>query len=141
MNEDLEPTPLSTDDLKALGLAPLLAAIQPSNPFSVLTRLSAQRRKELTNLQQRYGTSIPDPLITLSTVHRAKGDQRETVVVIPDMTSASWKSLVDLGQEERETEYRIAFVALTRTREHLILVEPKGRKHFPYEEYVLQNEP
>lgn len=85
---------------------------------------------------RHHGAHFPEPKITLSTIHRSKGQERDCVVLIPDMAKASFEEFTSGGRAGREGEHRAAYVAVTRAREQLILVDPKGRKFFPYAQYL-----
>ena len=127
---------VSRSELSAMGLDGLLARLDSVGPVEVMSGLPGQHREHLRRLLRRNQLSVEKPRITLSTIHRSKGQERDNVVLIPDMTPASFHEYIDGGQEGRENEHRVAYVGLTRTREHLILVQPQGTRYFPYDDFV-----
>ena len=130
-----DPMAITRYVLEGIGLDQFLGTLDSQGLFDVLTRLPGAHRRQLENIIRRHGTNHLTPRITLSTIHRAKGGERDTVVIIPDMSRASFEELTQRGQAGREAEHRVAYVAVTRAREHLIVVWPKGQKYFPYERY------
>ena len=122
--------------LEDLGLAKFLEHLDANGPVDTLSRLPGAHRKQLKALLRRYGSHLPDPKITLSTIHRSKGQERDCVVLIPDMTKASFEEFTNGGRAGREGEHRVAYVAVTRAYEQLILVDPMGRRYFPYAQYL-----
>ena len=73
----------------------------------------------------RNGEKFKDtPRITISTIHQSKGGEADNVVLITDMGKLSWDNL---GTDE---ENRVWYVALTRTKENLYLIGPRGLKYF-----------
>ncbi len=110
------------------GLGPLFERIVAEGPFTCLERLTPRIRGYLNGLYARHGT-IPEPRIVLTSIHGSKGRGAELVVVLPDMTTKSYRQY--LGKD-REEENRISYVAVTRTSNTLVLVDPVGRKHFDF---------
>tara|TARA_Y100000296_G_scaffold74385_1_gene92946 strand:- start:332 stop:595 length:264 start_codon:yes stop_codon:yes gene_type:complete len=75
-----------------------------------------------------YG-EIPRPKVRLSTVHGVKGREADRVILCP--------SLPKVVEMERragsfEAENRIAYVALTRAKHSVGILEPVGRYWFEY---------
>jgi DNA helicase-2/ATP-dependent DNA helicase PcrA len=64
-----------------------------------------------------------DELLTLSTVHSAKGLEWHTVFVI-SVADGHFPSSYSAGDEELEEERRLLYVACTRARDNLILTYP-----------------
>lgn len=57
--------------------------------------------------------------INVSTIHGAKGAEADNVVIIPDVSPATYENL------DSDAERRVWYVGLTRTRKCLYLVEPQ----------------
>jgi DNA helicase-2/ATP-dependent DNA helicase PcrA len=73
----------------------------------------------------RNGEKFNDkPRITISTIHQSKGGEADNVVLVTDMGKLSWDNL---GTDE---ENRVWYVALTRAKENLYLVQPRGLRYF-----------
>lgn len=60
------------------------------------------------------------PRIRLSTIHGSKGGEAENVVVFSDLTAAAEEA----AQYDNDTLHRIFYVAVTRAKQNLFLVEP-----------------
>lgn len=94
-----------------------------------LLGLPAVRRRHAQLLVERYGI-LPGPRLTLMTIHAAKGREADLVVVVPDLNRLSWNAYTSSIAAEREAENRVLYVALTRARETLVVVEPRGRRFY-----------
>ena len=68
------------------------------------------------------------PNVSISTVHAAKGGEADHVIVLSDMASKSYSEYEKSPDDER----RVAYVAVTRAKEKLTIVEANGRNYFPY---------
>ncbi|MDD5308328.1 MAG: UvrD-helicase domain-containing protein [Deltaproteobacteria bacterium] len=134
--EDGGKATISRAALSSKGLAAFLGHLDEVGPVDALSKLPGTHRLQLKSLMRRHEGRIPQPRITLSTIHRAKGQERECVVIVPDMTRASYDEYLDGGQAGREAEHRAAYVAVTRAHEELVLVEPQGRRYFPYGDFL-----
>jgi superfamily I DNA/RNA helicase len=75
---------------------------------------------------------LPEPTTVVTTIHAAKGRERDLVVVLPDMTRTTYASYQRRGAEEGESENRVFYVAVTRTKDTLVLVQPRSRRHFDF---------
>jgi superfamily I DNA/RNA helicase len=123
---------VTVDEMRTvLGLGPLLDAIARNGACSVLLKLRAEHRVYLQALLTRHGT-IPTPTIRLTTIHGAKGREADTVIVLPDMTSASFGEYCDGRRGGHEAENRVAYVAVTRAKRRLVLVRPATRRFYAY---------
>ena len=60
------------------------------------------------------------PRIRLSTIHGAKGGEAENVIVFSDLTAAA----DDAAYYDNDTLHRVFYVAVTRTKQNLFVVEP-----------------
>ena len=61
------------------------------------------------------------PRITLSTIHAAKGGEADNVLLLPDIT----KSAVDNNDIDPDELHRLFYVAVTRAKKSLHILEPK----------------
>ena len=90
----------------------------------VLKSLPPDEREYLRSCL-RNGEKFKDtPRITISTIHQSKGGEADNVALSTDMGKLSWDNL---GTDE---ENRVWYVALTRTKENLHLIRPRGLRHF-----------
>jgi len=62
------------------------------------------------------------PRITLSTIHGAKGGEADNVLLLPDIT----KSAVDHNDINPDELHRLFYVAVTRAKKSLHILEPKS---------------
>mgnify|MGYP003115043167 FL=1 len=62
------------------------------------------------------------PRITLSTIHGAKGGEADNVLLLPDIT----KSAVDYNDINPDELHRLFYVAVTRAKKSLHILEPKN---------------
>ena len=89
----------------------------------------------LTKIENMFTDQTAYGTVLLSTVHKAKGLESDTVVLLrPDLLPAPWAKT----ETEKEQEKNIAYVAVTRAKRHLIFQEspkdrskPKGKAKTP----------
>jgi superfamily I DNA/RNA helicase len=133
--------PLERKDVKAIskllpalqdwapaGMSYLKDAPLPSGfaELSWMDALQIQPRKReyiracLANGESLFGK----PRITISTIHRAKGGEAEHVVLIPDLTAQPW------AQMHTDSELRVLYVALTRAKESLTIIQPQSPRFY-----------
>ena len=62
------------------------------------------------------------PRIKLSTIHGAKGGEAENAVLSTDLTAAAEQSM----EKDPDSMHRVFYVAVTRTKQNLYLVEPEN---------------
>mgnify|MGYP000737117953 CR=1 FL=1 len=61
--------------------------------------------------------------IRLSTIHGIKGGESDNVVVISDISYRTWKKL----NTEPDDEHRVFYVAVTRARKNLFILQPETK--------------
>ena len=83
-----------------------------------LDKLPSADRAYITALLRRGEKFNAIPRIRLSTIHQTKGGEADNVVVFQDLTVAALK-----GNED--DLHRVFYVAVTRTKENLFLIEPE----------------
>ncbi len=73
----------------------------------------------------RNGEKFSDkPRITISTIHQSKGGEADNVAIATDMGRLSWENI------HKDEENRVWYVAVTRARENLYVVRPRGLRHY-----------
>lgn len=92
--------------------------------MTMLRRIAPDEREYLRSCMRNGENFKSKPRITISTIHQSKGGEADNVVLATDMGKLSWDSL---GTDE---ENRVWYVALTRTKENLYLIRPRGLKFF-----------
>jgi len=75
-------------------------------------------------LLRRGGKFNAKPRIKLSTIHGTKGGESENVVLFTDLTSSAIQSSVH-GAHPQDI-HRVFYVAVTRTKQNLFIVEPEN---------------
>jgi DNA helicase-2/ATP-dependent DNA helicase PcrA len=95
--------------------------VDPTRPwYEALDRMTDDDSTYLRRVIARSGAKglTEKPHIELSTIHAAKGDEAEHVVVMTDMSKRSFDGLY----EEPDAEARVMYVATTRAKETLTVV-------------------
>jgi DNA helicase-2/ATP-dependent DNA helicase PcrA len=90
-----------------------------------LDRVGAQQREYLIACLRR-GEKTSKPRIRLSTIHAAKGGEADNVVVFTDVSVKTANELYS----RPDGENRAFYVAVTRTRKNLHIVQPSTSKFF-----------
>jgi DNA helicase-2/ATP-dependent DNA helicase PcrA len=75
----------------------------------------------------RRGESITNkPRIDISTIHGAKGGEADNVVLVTDMAYSTWSAT----KYNADAELRVWYVGVTRAKENLHIIMPRGRYCF-----------
>jgi len=78
--------------------------------------------------RRTWGDLIDDPPLKVSTIHGTKGMQAERVILCTRIGNGPvWNNLRTL--EGMTEERRVWYVAMTRARDHLVLLEGNGRNY------------
>jgi len=64
--------------------------------------------------------------VRIRTIHGAKGDEAENVVIFPDMPRPAWKS----AKRDPDTEHRMWFVAVTRAKQKVYWLNPETKYYY-----------
>lgn len=75
-----------------------------------------------------HGLFYRRPNINISTIHTVKGDEADVVVLLSDISRAVDSQL----EMDPDSEHRVFYVAVTRAKEKLIIVQPQTRMYYPY---------
>lgn len=79
--------------------------------------------------RKNWLSEIESPRVTIGTIHGSKGREADNVAILPDMTRKTYLSY----EQSPDDELRVWYVALTRARERLILLESsRGRYRFEH---------
>ena len=98
----------------------MLGLLAPSGRWhEQLTKVDTDNKHYILNALKR-GDNVKNPRIKVSTIHSMKGGECQNVLVIPDLSYAAFKEY----QSRPTTEHRVFYVAVTRTKENLHLMEP-----------------
>lgn len=86
--------------------------------FDALDAIPIEKRKYIRNTIKNGDFKLKEPRIRISTMHGAKGTECDNVVINPVLGYRQERSLL----EGDETEYRVAYVAMTRARQALYIL-------------------
>lgn len=90
-------------------------ALDKLNPTEVTYFLTALKRGEKLSRE---------PRIRISTIHSVKGGEADNVVLQTDMAPRTYKEY----EENPDDEHRVWYVAVTRAKNKLFIIEPKTNK-------------
>lgn len=87
-------------------------------------------KDKLDKAQYYYskGAFYLEPKVNISTIHTVKGDEADIVVLMSDISKAVASQL----DVDEDSEHRVFYVAVTRAKEKLIIVQPQTRLFYPY---------
>lgn len=111
------------DDEKIYTLDELPVAPGPWD--KVFDRLSPTLR-EYFLAARRQGESLDKPRIKINTIHGVKGGEADHVAIITDMAARSYKYM----QQFPDDEHRVFYVALTRAKHGVNLIQPNSRMFY-----------
>jgi hypothetical protein len=113
---------ISFKDLVDLGFTnDFFAYFKPESilhPF----KLSIDEKVYFTKIIQKYGSSVlkAEPKVILSTIHGVKGKECDTAIINLNLTKRTYDSLLT----DPDGEHRLMYVATTRSKDKIILLEP-----------------
>lgn len=106
---------------RSVGLEPLWRRLE-YDPWAVLDKIDADIRSYYAKVLRRDGEP-PENACTVTTMHASKGREWDVVLLSTDHSAAVQRSLH--GEAiDADPEHRVAYVAATRTRWGLVLVQP-----------------
>tara|TARA_R100000306_G_scaffold37149_1_gene37407 strand:- start:3825 stop:5288 length:1464 start_codon:yes stop_codon:yes gene_type:complete len=90
----------------------------------VLRGIAPDEREYLRSCLRNGARFSDKPRITVSTIHQSKGGEADNVALITDMGRLSWENT------HKDEENRVWYVALTRAKENLFIVRPRGLRYY-----------
>jgi superfamily I DNA/RNA helicase len=118
-------------NLLMLGFTLKFVEALKSEPLGVLSQrdFPDSHKSYLLDVIDTHGPEILDKDIPLclSTCHASKGLEADSVVLCPDYTAKPWRRLI--GNDEEE--HRLAYVAVTRARNRVVVLPPTKTKFYP----------
>jgi superfamily I DNA/RNA helicase len=110
-------------------LSTLRSTMDADGPASVLV-LDGVDDKTRAYLTRLLGTAdeIPQPSVVVTTIHASKGREKDHVLVCEDHSYAVERTL----RRDPEAENRIAYVAVTRTKNRLTIIRRSGDYGYRY---------
>jgi DNA helicase-2/ATP-dependent DNA helicase PcrA len=91
-----------------------------------LDKISIEDREYYIATRRKGESLINKPRIKVSTIHGAKGGEAENVVVYTDMSVRTYNNMM----ENYDDELRVFYVAITRAKKNLFIVQPKTPNYF-----------
>ena len=92
--------------------------------MDMLKGIAPDEREYLRSCLRNGEKFSEKPRITISTIHQSKGGEADNVVLRTDMGRYSWENT------HRDEENRVWYVAVTRTKQNLFIVRPRGLRHY-----------
>jgi superfamily I DNA/RNA helicase len=89
-------------------------------------KVSDKEKQYLIACLRRGEKFTKEPRIKISTIHGAKGSEADNVVVLTDIGQKSWLQM----QKDPDDEIRVFYVALTRVKENLHIIQPTTSRAF-----------
>ena len=90
--------------------------------YKAFAGLDVDTENYIRNMLANDEKITQNPRITLSTIHAAKGGEADNVLILPDIT----KSAVDNNDRDPDELHRSFYVAVTRAKQSLHILEPKN---------------
>jgi superfamily I DNA/RNA helicase len=87
--------------------------------------VGAQEKEYLISCLRKE-EKVTSPRIKLSTIHAAKGGEADNVLLMTDIARSTWNELSTNPDNENRTFY----VATTRARKNLCIIQPTTNKFF-----------
>ena len=90
--------------------------------YKAFAGLDTNTENYIRNMLSNRESFKQNPRITLSTIHGAKGGEADNVLLLPDIT----KSALDHNDIDPDELHRLFYVAVTRAKKALHILEPKN---------------
>ncbi len=91
-----------------------------------LDTIPAEEREYFIAARRRGETLTKTPRIAISTIHAAKGGEADNVLLLTDLSGKSFDQMLRNPDDEK----RVQYVAITRAKENLHLVQPRTNMYF-----------
>lgn len=123
--------PMSMDDLVDVlveqAISPMLAGNLDWFYGSMLVNKQSAFSLPVTTIKRRGVEALrKEPSIIVGTIHSVKGGEADSVYVFPDLSMAGALEHADRVRGGRDSVLRQFYVALTRAREEVVLLDPAG---------------
>lgn len=126
--ERLPASLVSPAQVSELGLGALRDHVRNEGPARALTAMEGDYRAWYARIWDLHGR-VPEPKVTVSTIHSTKGAEWGTVVLSPDHP---WPVQQTLDSPDPESEHRVAYVGATRAKERLVIANQHSRYGYAY---------
>lgn len=119
----------SLDDTDTVTLEQLMShhGLLTKENWMVVMRIPQHDKDYYRDVKLRGESLIDAPRITIATIHGVKGGEADHVVLYSDMSYASYNELI----KEPSSESRVFYVALSRAKDSLWIVNPLTPRFYP----------
>lgn len=93
--------------------------------YEAMSEVTLDQREYVRAMLRRGEAVTKQPRIRLSTIHGAKGGEADNVLLLTDVSSKAYQQ----QQRNPDDENRVLYVALTRAKERLHIVQPSTNLH------------
>lgn len=93
----------------------------------VLNLIDESDKEYLITIRKKGESLLTEPRIRIATIHSVKGGECENVVLFSDISAKTYKGYV----EDPDSETRVFYVAATRAKKSLYIIEPQTKTFFP----------
>ena len=94
--------------------------------YKRLDKINPKRREYYIMLWKKSEDLTREPRIKISTVHGVKGGEADHVLLLTDVAPRTYREMHTLPDDE----IRVFYVAVTRARKSLHIVQPNTNMHF-----------
>lgn len=124
------------DDLEQLGFRESLTeSIKHGDWIQAVSPRFQRLAEKWVSAARQFGPELAsEPQVRLSTIHSAKGAEADTVILSTESSSRVTQNS-ELFPAQHDEECRVSYVAVTRARARLVVVEDAGRNrlNMPYD--------
>jgi len=119
---------VSFRDLPSIGFTNDFFAYFKANTILYPFKFSVDDKAYFTRIIKNYGVSVleTEPKVILSTMHGVKGRECDTCIMNLNLTRRTYDSLLS----EPDSEHRLMYVGVTRSRDKVILLEPEDYQSY-----------
>ena len=110
--------PMRMDELRSEG-----GLMRDDAWHLALDRVPVAAREYLIRCRRRGERLMQEPRVRVSTIHGSKGGEAGRVILLTDMEPRTWREM----RADPESEARVFYVAVTRARNELMIVQPSTR--------------
>ena len=93
-----------------------------------LDRIPNNDKSYILAARKRGEKILSKPRIRISTIHGAKGGEAEHVILLKEMARKTFREM----QNDQDSEHRVAYVGITRTKDKLSIVDSETERSYPW---------
>lgn len=106
----------------------------PTVPWQNILEMEHKQVYVNTQELQSLEYLLSDPVIEITTIHQSKGGEWDKVILMTDVSAATFKQFQRGTDEDRDEEHRVWYVGLTRAKKDLQIIRPTTLQYYPMEE-------